>query len=465
MAAQGGKKTKRSNGGEVSMGKRIVSFSARDVLRLSAVEITPTGDIVVLGGDNAQGKTSVLDAIQMALAGKRFTPEEPIHQGAARAHVVLDLGDIIVERSITATSDRLVVKSPEGAVYPRPQEMLNKLFTAISFDPLRFASQTPEVQADTLRQLAGLDFVELDARRAGLYAQRTDIGRDCKRIEARAQAMPYHDEAPEHAVSVSDLATELTRRQAQARQQDRLRRTVKDAIASVDRLIGEANDAGHRVADIERTLSLARDTHGALLEGIEAAKQTARDQKAALDAFLVEDIEEVEAQLATAEELNRAVRENADKVKAQTEAALMMESVMALTAQIDEVDALKHKALAGAAFPVPGLSLSDTGVTFNGLPFAQASTAEKIRASLAIGIAMNPELRVLFVRDGSLLDRKGLKLIADLAAEHDCQIWLEDARTLDPTAVIIEDGRVQGAPLEERTSASAGTAPTPAEIH
>jgi AAA domain len=426
------------------MSKRIVSFSARDVLRLSAVEITPSGDVVVLGGDNAAGKTSVLDAIQMALAGKRYTPEEPIHRGSDRAHVVLDLGDIIVERIITASSDRLMVKSRAGAVYPRPQEMLNRLFTAISFDPLKFASQPPADQAEILKQITGLNFAKLDADRAALYVQRTDVGRDAARLKARAEGMPRHPDAPAAETSVAALATELTRRQAQARQADRLRRGVRDAIAGVERLIAEQTVAARKVADLEADLAAARNGLIAAIALVEREKAAAREVKASADAFEVEDAGEIESQLATAEELNRAVRENADRIHAETEATLMGETVKHLTKEIEAIDAAKTKALSEVRFPVPGLSLSDGGVTFKGLPFSQASTAEKIRVSLAIGIALNPELRVLFVRDGSLLDKHGLQLVADLAAENDCQIWLEDSRSTDPTAIIIEDGRVKG---------------------
>ena len=428
---------------------KIISIKARDILRLTAVEITPAGDVVVLGGDNAQGKSSVLDAIVLALKGKRFTPDEPIHRGAKRGYVALDLGDLQVLRVVTAKSDRLVVRSPDGAIHPRPQEILNKLFNSISFDPLRFAAEPPDKQAETLRQLAGLDFAMLDAERVALYVQRTEVGRDCKRMEARVHGMPSHAEAPVDEVSVAGLAAQLKLRQEQQRQADKLKRNVKDGIGAVERMIKQTTEAAHHIADLERDLETARRDLETLKADVERAKEAARTAKRTADEFVVEDPGEIESQLATAEELNRAVRENAQRAHAEAEAEALSASVRVLTDEIDQIDQRKLAMLSAANFPVPGLALSpDGGVFFNGIPFAQSSTAEKIRVSLAIGIAMNPDLRVLFVRDGSLLDRKGLQLVAEMAAEHDCQIWLEDARTQDPTAIIIEDGRVQGAEPE-----------------
>ena len=425
------------------MTSRIVSFSARDVLRLSAVQITPTGNVITLGGKNGAGKSRVLNAIEMALAGKRATPEKPIREGAERASVVLDLGDLIVERVITASSDRLVVKSPDGATYPRPQEMLNKLFSSIAFDPLKFATQPAAEQAETLRRLTGLDLTALDQERAEIYAERTEAGREFRALTARLESMPQHEDAPTEEVSVATLAQELSRREDRVRKGDKLRRVVRDRIDDVRREETKLTETRARLVILEAQLAAHKayaDDHAQQILGL---KQAARDAKAEADAFEAPDPREVRAQLASAEAVNRKVRENAARAALQHQVTGAGGTCDGLTEKIADLDQQKHAALAAVKFPGPGLSLTDDGVTFNGIPFAQSSKAEQLRVSLAVGIAQNPELRVLFVRDGSLLDTDGLRLIGELAAEHDCQVWLEDARTQDPTAVIIEDGHVK----------------------
>jgi hypothetical protein len=95
--------------------------------------------------------------------------------------------------------------------------------------------------------------------------------------------------------------------------------------------------------------------------------------------------------------------------------------------------------------PVTGLGLSEDGVTLNGLPLDQASAAEQLRVSVAIGIAMNPRLRVLLLRDASLLDRDSLALLADMAKAAGAQVWLERVEDDSATAVVIEDGMVKEA--------------------
>jgi energy-coupling factor transporter ATP-binding protein EcfA2 len=437
------------------MGKsmRILKLTANDVLRLSAVEITPTGDVVTLGGRNAQGKTSCLAAIEMALRGKRAMPERPIREGAQRGRIVLDLGDLLVERVMTNNSDRLVVRTPDGAIMPRPQDVLDRLFAAIAFDPLKFASQKESEQAETLRRLTGLDFAAHDSDRQSFFEQRTDVGRDLKKAQARLEAMTHHHDAPAGEVSVAALGEELARRQRQAAERARLGEVKRQKIATAQQREGDVAKAEERVRELEAELERARQHVVVCTQAQEAARQAARDALAAQTALVVDDPADVQAQLAGAEDLNRRVRQNAERARVAAEVAALQQQVDTLTREIEDLDAAKRRAIEEARFPVPGLTLTDAGVTFGGIPFAQASRAEQLRVSLAIGIAMNPELRVLLVRDGSLLDDDGLRIVAEMAAANDCQVWLEDARTSNPDAIIIENGMVKGAAAPEGEAA------------
>ena len=114
-----------------------------------------------------------------------------------------------------------------------------------------------------------------------------------------------------------------------------------------------------------------------------------------------------------------------------------------MTKQIADLDAKKKDALASAEFPVDGLGFNEHGVTFQDVPFEQASSAEQIRVSIAMAISGNPKLRVMRIMDGSLLDDENLGMIAASAAEHDMQVWVERVGTGAEIGVIIEDGAVQ----------------------
>ncbi|HYE85079.1 MAG TPA: hypothetical protein VEA16_01900, partial [Vicinamibacterales bacterium] len=105
--------------------------------------------------------------------------------------------------------------------------------------------------------------------------------------------------------------------------------------------------------------------------------------------------------------------------------------------------ARKRSALSAATFPVPGLAFSDDGLTFDGLPFEQASYAQQLRVAVAMGLAVNPKLKVLLIKHGNALDSSSLQLLAQLAEEHGAQVWLERvAESADGVSVYIEEGRI-----------------------
>ena len=103
----------------------------------------------------------------------------------------------------------------------------------------------------------------------------------------------------------------------------------------------------------------------------------------------------------------------------------------------------KRAAIAAAKFPVEGLSLGEEEVLIDGLPFDQAHTSKKIRTSMAIAMAANPEVRVIRIVNGSMLDSKSMKIVAEMAGAGDYQVWIERVSDGDGVGIIIEDGMVR----------------------
>jgi len=135
-----------------------------------------------------------------------------------------------------------------------------------------------------------------------------------------------------------------------------------------------------------------------------------------------------------------------DRAEKQAKYDSRLQESQELTAELESIKDKKRQMLAEANYPIPGLAVGEDGtVLFDGVPLSQASRAQQIRTSVAIGIAMNPKLKVLLIRDGSLLDEDNLKLVADMATEHDAQIWIERVGDKDESAIIIEDGHIRDA--------------------
>lgn len=398
---------------------KIIKLTAENVKRLKAVEITPDGTVQVITGRNAQGKTSVLDAIWLALGGGAASREtaRPIRAGEDKASVTLDLGDLVVTRTWTGEKTALTVKSANGAKYSSPQGVLDALVGRMSFDPLEFTRLSGRDQLAALLELVQLDvdLDELAADRQLLYTDRTEIGRKVKALEGQAAGLGQVEEAPAEEVSASDLIARIRAAQETEQHQARDRHTVEVLTATVE--------------DLERKLADARSRLSAAQEDV------AQHQP-------VEDVAALERDLATVEETNRAVRRNAERRAVAERLTAVRNAYVAATTAIDDIDQAKADALAKAEFPVPGLGFDDAGVTYNGVPFAQASAAEQIRVSLAMAMSLNPQLRVIRILDGSLLDADNLRLISEMAAERDYQVWIERVADGSGVGVVIEDGEI-----------------------
>jgi len=394
---------------------KIVRLTAENVKRLKAVEITPDGTVQVITGRNAQGKTSVLDAIWLALGGGAAGREtvRPIRDGEVKASVTLDLGDLTVVRTWAGDKTTLTVKSADGAKYPSPQGVLDALVGRLSFDPLEFTRLSARDQVAALLDLVDIDVdLPLLARqRQRAYDERTEIGRQGKALGEPGSLVP----APAEEVSASDLITAIRQAQYDLADQDSERRALREGEEKVEAL----------EAELEAWISVMEERRAR----VKAHKP-------------VPDVEALESSLRSVEETNRAVRHNASVAEAKARKDALLADYAGLTKTIDALDATKAKALAAAKFPVAGLGFDDDGVTFEGIPFSQASSAEQIRVSLAMAMSLNPKLRVIRILDGSLLDADNLALIAEMAAGQDFQVWIERVADASGIGVVIEDGAV-----------------------
>lgn len=420
---------------------KVVKLETNNYQILRAISITPEGNIVTIGGKNEQGKTSILDAIWVALAGRSAAPPVPIRQGEEECRIRLDLGEIIITRKFTKKegapngyTDSVRVENSEGLRYPSPQKMLDDLLGAIGFDPFAFTLLKPEKQAEALLQLVPLpvDLEEHARFDASDYARRTDVNRDAERLKARIDGIPLEEDLPaalDREKIANDLATAAEANSA-IREQERARAIEDHRVEEIDYEIGE----------LEKKIAALRTERAGLEERIE--------QREPLPALV--NAEELRAQLGEADEIQRRRDQQARRAELVAEHAGLVEQSEGFTRAMAERKAAREKALASARMPIEGLgfALADNGkpvVTFKGLPFSQASKAAKIRASTAIAMAANPELRVLRILDGSLLDEDSMAILAELAEREDYQLWIEVVGSAG-VGIVIEDGAIKGAP-------------------
>ena len=304
-----------------------------------------------------------------------------------------------------------------------------------------------EKQVETLRRLVTFD-IDLDAlegQKKEVYDQRREAGREEESAKARLKAMPQPSpDLPAKAIdtakiskSMGEATTANTSRLGVVQKQADLKADAKRFSDSADEFKAAAEDYRRKAEEME---------HKA-----DEANRKAHEATETAGAIQVPEAIDTAALLA---ELTKATKTNMDIQKAAQYRAVEKEGADAL-AKWTELDA-KHKqleadreaAIERAKMPIEHLTIGDGEVLYDGLPFSQASNGEQIRIAVALSMASNPQLRILLIRDGSLLDRKTEALIERMAEENNFQVWIERVGA-GKVGIVMEDGEASGDEVEQ----------------
>jgi len=419
---------------------KIIALEAENLKRLTAVRIEPDGNLVQITGKNGQGKTSVLDAIWWALDGTKNVQATPIRKGEERAIIRLDLGELKITRRFNSQEDgtyttSITVENGEGARFSSPQSMLDKLLGELTFDPLAFTRMKPADQLLSLRSLVpDFDFDDIEAQNKADFSDRAVANREAKEAKAAAEEIgrTLPDEIPE-PVTIDDLMSQwqnasehntlIVKRQEKRQEY----RTQRDALHN-------------EILRMQENLS-AMDAE---IEGWPKLEDPL-------------PIEKIKNQLDNAAEINRTADAAARFNELSGKAKIASERSEALTKAIDDRKAAAQTAIAKIEMPGSSISIADGAVYLDGVPFDQASDAQQLQASIGIAMALNPKLKVIRVRDGSLLDDDAMKILAETADANDYQIWIERVDTSGTVGFVLEDGHVKGQTIEPEAKKPAKT--------
>lgn len=404
---------------------KIQKLNIERFKRIFEVEITPRGNTIEICGRNGQGKSSILDAIWLTLSGssaaKTSGTTKPVRDGEKDAVVRLDLGDIVVTRRWTAEGkSTLTVESAAGKKFSSPQALLDTLVGGLAFDPLAFSRMSSKEQRTALLNLVKLDIDPdaIDAKYKGLYDERTIINRQHKNfLSALAELETPAAETPTTELSVSD----------QLRKLDEARRQKAEI---------EGKQA--KLADLrERMKRLQAELEGVVAEG----KALAAEVRQAV----TPDVMAMEKSVLAIDEANKRIREKQKYADLVVRAETEEKKSVSITKQLEELERAKREAFANAKMPIEGLSFDEDGVLFGGVPFRQCSSAEQMKVCIAIAAALNPKIRVILVKDASLLDDESMELVNKMAEGLDIQVWLERVSDEggDGVKVVIEDGAIR----------------------
>lgn len=418
---------------------KINKLEIENVKRIKAVKIEPTSNgLTIVGGNNMQGKTSVLDAIAWALGGERYRPSQAAREGSTippKLHIVMSNG-LVVERK--GKNSDLKVTDPAGN--KAGQTLLNEFIEALALDLPKFMESSGTEKAQTLLKIIGVgdQLALLEQEEKELYNERLYVGRTAEQKDKFAKEQTYYPEAPKELVSAADLIKKQQEILAKNGENQRKRDKVSTYKQSVAFLSQEVASMREQLEKKEVELKEAQnDLNVAMMN-----TQDLQDQSTA----------ELETSIQNIEEINRKVRANLDKDKAEDDALEYKNKYNELSVKINGVRDKKEKLLEEADLPLPDLSVKEGELIYRGQKWDNMSGAERLKVSTAIVRKLNPKCGFVLLDKLEQMDLHTLNDFGQWLEQEGLQAIATRVSTGDECSIIIEDGYVvsQSAAQEEK---------------
>lgn len=424
---------------------KINSLEIENVKRIKAVKIEPTANgLTVIGGKNAQGKTSVLDSIAWALGGDKYRPSMPTREGSVippNLHIKLSNG-LIIERK--GKNSDLKVTDPDGQ--KGGQQLLNSFIEQLALDLPKFMESSDKEKANTLLKIIGVgdELYTLEEEEKKLYQERLTIGRIADQKAKYAKEQVFYDDAPSELVSASELIRQQQEILARNGENQKKRQNVSKYENDLKSSEQKISNLENQIAALKTQLENTQNEHEQILQDLQIAKTDALS-------LVDESTEELERNINNIEEINRKVRANMDKEKAEEDAKAEKAKYDNLTAEIEEIREKKIALLRGADLPLSELSVEDNALTYKGQKWDNMSGSEQLKVATAIIRKLNPQCGFVLIDKleqmdidtmnefGRWLESEGLQAIATRVSTGDeCSIIIEDGYSSGDTQVPVD---------------------------
>lgn len=418
------------------MSMKINQLEIENVKRIKAVKIEPSANgLTIIGGKNNQGKTSVLDSIAWALGGDKYRPSQAQRGQSVippNLRIVMNNG-LIVERK--GKNSALKVTDPNGQ--KGGQQLLNDFVEQFALNLPKFMESTSKEKAQILLKVIGVGdkLTELEKEEQQHYNERLAIGRIADQKEKYAKEQPYYNDSPAELVSASELIKQQQEILLKNGENQRKREQLHQLEQKNQQLIEQIQKLLKEQKAVEADLAIAR-----------TAARDLEDQSTA----------ELEQNIADIEEINRKVRANLDKERAEDDAKEYRRQYDQLTKQIDNTRQSKNDLLKAAPLPLPELTIKEGELVYKGQQWDNMSGSDRLKVATAIVRKLNPECGFVLLDKleqmdldtlnefGSWLETEGLQAIATrVSTGEECSIIIEDGYVAGQEHPVMEDKKTE----------------------
>lgn len=439
------------------MSIKINSLELENVKRIKAVKLEPTKEgLTIIGGNNNQGKTSVLDSIAWALGGNKYKPTNPKNdESVVDPYLKITLSNgLVVERK--GKNSDLRVTDPSGQ--KAGQQLLDSFISQFALNIPKFMDATNLEKGRMLLGLVGLEeeFQKLINQEQRTYNERYEIGRIKDQKQKYADELIEHADVPKEKISAVDLIKKQQEILAKNGRNQEIRNDLQDLIKGKENKKKEYDLISSRIEDLEEQLIKLKNEKGVAGSMLKEYDVQIENCTKTVEELHDESTEEIVNSINNIEAINKKIEENVNKYRALQEANDFKVQYDNLTEKLSTIRDNKISLLKNANLPLNGLSIEDGEITYKEQKWDGMSSSEQLVVATSIVKALNPECGFVLLDKLEQLDLDTLKEFGNWLEKEDLQVIATRVSKGEECSVIIEDGRVLDEEKEEQKNWKVG---------
>jgi len=402
---------------------KIAGIRIENYKNIELAELELDSKMNIISGKNGAGKSSVIEAMIDAIKGKQSlgkNPERKINKGKDKAVIQLETNELYITRTITPKDVYLKAERIDGK--PVTQTDLNNLFEESTIQITKMLHLSPKEQIDFVKEIAKIDTSEVENKYKQVYDERTFDNRMLKQKKAILDDL---GEVPK-VKSVDSMEISNGLQEALAKNA-----AITKKITRKKELRAKMDDTTLKIVEIQAALKkqeeYLKDLQRQEIEIVETEE-------------MLIDTTEFSKKLEQADEINRQARKYAEYKKISIEVMQAKKKVEKRNDDLENLLKEREAIIANANLPFNGIEFDkNLGVVIKRIPFSEHSTAEKISIMAKIYAKQNPLLKVIYIKDGSLLDNETMKEIVEDQELGDYQFLIELVGETE-NSIIIREG-------------------------
>ena len=440
----------------------ITKIKIKNLFGITETELD--GKSVEFRGKNGVGKTSIIDAIRLALTNQS-NRDVVVRSGAEEGEILIETDSSlsIYRKKRIGQADYKMIKEDNKAVMS-PERYLSDIFTPLQLNPTEFTKMSSQDQNRAILNLIEFDWdlkwieekfgeipkgvnydqhilkvlEEIQSEKGFYYQSRQDINREARNKESFCvdiiKTLPEHYDAEKwREYSLSEKYAELNKKKDENSKIERakvfasaynakmsaIRATRDEAIQLEKDLISdEKNELHKKIERLKAEIKAAEDKIAGLDDRLndkikvaeaqaEAAVEKLNSEYKSAEKYAEKEItptDALETEIQFAEKMKTHLNEYDRMVRMKKEIKTLEEQSAALTSKIELARNLPAEILKTAKIPLKNLTVENGVPLINGRPISNLSTGEQLDLCVDVALSKPGRLKILLIDEISVLD-------------------------------------------------------------